>query len=118
MIKAAKKSMKKVLSNADITDKELLTAVTGAEYLINSRPLTYQSANADDILPLTPNHFLIGQLGGDFSPECEQAGLHPIERWRRVQELISHFWKRWMVEWLPSLNPRSKWTKIERDIKV
>ena len=118
MIKAAKKSMKKVLENADITDEELLTAITGAEFLINSRPLTYQSSNSNDVVPLTPNHFLIGQLGGDFSPECEQAGLHPVERWRRVQELITHFWKRLMVEFIPSLNPRSKWRVQQRDIRV
>ena len=118
MIKAAKRSMKKVLENAEISDEEMLTAITGTQYLINSRPLTYQLANIDYNVPLTPNHFLIGQLGGDFSPECELASLHPVERWKRVQELISHFWKRLMIELIPTLSPRSKWRKIQRDIRV
>ena len=118
MIKAAKRAMRKVLQNADITDEELLTAISGAEFLINSHPLTYQSANAGDILPLTPNHFLIGQLGGEYSPEVDQNGLHPVARWRRAQEIISHFWHRWLTELIPSLNPRSKWRKLERDMRV
>ncbi|KAL9979989.1 hypothetical protein ACROYT_G008519 [Oculina patagonica] len=49
--------------------EELETAFTGAEALLNSRPLTYQSANPEDDVPLTPNHFLFGQVGGQFAPE-------------------------------------------------
>ena len=45
MIKSAKKAIFTILGNADITDEELLTAITGAEGLINSRSLTYQSAH-------------------------------------------------------------------------
>lgn len=41
MIKAAKKAIYAILGSADITDEELLSAVVGAEGLINPRPLTY-----------------------------------------------------------------------------
>ena len=57
MIKSAKKAIYGILGDADITDEELLSAVVGAEGLIKSRPLTFQSANASDTIPLTPNHF-------------------------------------------------------------
>ena len=69
MIKSAKKAIKAILSTADVTDEELQSAFIGAEALIDSRPLTYQSADPTDDIPLTPNHFLVGQLGGKFSPE-------------------------------------------------
>ena len=69
MIKAAKRAVDVVLGNADVTDEELVTAFTGAEALLNSRPLTYQSANLEDDIPLTSNHFLIGQIGSQFAPE-------------------------------------------------
>ena len=59
-----------ILNKADVTDQELMTAFTGAEALINSRPLTYQSANPNDDVPITPNHFLHGQIGGTFAPEA------------------------------------------------
>jgi len=36
---------------------------------MNSRPLTALSDDANDEPLLTPNHFLIGQMGSDFVPE-------------------------------------------------
>jgi len=68
MINGAKRAAYAILGNAEITDEEL-TAFTGAEALLNSTPLTYQSANPEDDVQLTPNHFLFGQVGGQFAPE-------------------------------------------------
>ena len=62
MIKAAKKAIFAILQNAEINYEELLTAFTGTESLIHSRLLTYQTANPKDNVPLTPNHFFIGQI--------------------------------------------------------
>lgn len=68
-IKAAKKAIYAVLNNCDVTDEELITICTGVELsLLNSRPIIYQSTNPADDIPLTPNHFLHGQLGGEFAP--------------------------------------------------
>ncbi len=103
--------------NGDVTDEELETAFTGAEALINSRPLTYQSTHPQDMIPLTLNHFLHGQIGGIFAPETVDAtDYHPRKHWRRIQEVMRHFWKRWMKKWLPSLNPRQKWKTLSRDL--
>ena len=118
MIKAAKRAVNAVLGNADVTDEELTTAFTGAEALLNSRPLTYQSANPEDDIPLTPNHFLIGQIGGQFAPESVDETSYSLKkRWRRVQELVRHFWHRWLRERIPSLIKRRKWLKEERDLQ-
>ena len=93
MIKAAKRALKAILTNANVSDEELMTAITGAESLLNSRPLTYQTANVDDDVPLTPNHFLHGHMGGSFAPETvDQTTFSPRKRWRRVQKLVKHFW--------------------------
>ena len=119
MIKAAKRAMQAILGTADVTDEELMTAMIGAEGLINSRPLTYQSANPADDVPLTPNHFLHGQIGGQFAPEsCDETAFNPRKRWRRIQELVRHFWSRWLQEWLPGLNARRKWYHEDRDVRV
>lgn len=119
MIKAAKRAILAILGNADVTDEELMTAFTGAESLINSRPLTYQSANPEDDVPLTPNHFLHGQIGGQFAPEAiEEVSYNPKKRWRRIQELTRHFWHRWMREWVPSLSSRKKWYQSRKNLQV
>ena len=119
MIKAAKRAILAILGNADITDEELLTTFTEVESLLNSRPLTYQTANPEDNVPLTPNHFLHGQVGGMFAPEMDkEESYNPKKRWRRIQELIRHFWRRWMTEWVPSLSGRKKWFKERKNLQV
>ncbi|XP_071118413.1 uncharacterized protein [Haliotis cracherodii] len=119
MIKAAKKAISAILGQSDVNDEELMTAFIGAEALINSRPLTYQTSHPQDDVPLTPNHFLHGQVGGSFAPESvDTTPFNPRKRWRRIQDLIRHFWSRWMKEWIPSLNRRRKWLTHQPDINV
>ena len=119
MIKSARRAIFAILGNADVTDEELLTAFAGAEGLINSRPLTYQSSQPADVTPLTPNHFLHGQAGGEFAPESVDADTYNLKkRWRRVQELVRHFWTRWIKEWLPTLNSTRKWKTPSNNMKI
>jgi len=120
MIKAAKRAVHAILGNADVTDEELSSACIAAEALLNSRPLTYQSANPHDIAPLTPSHFLHGELGRRQAPVPAPAEKlnHVRQRWRRVQELVRHFWHRWIQEWIPGLSSRKKWNSVNRDFAV
>jgi len=114
MVKAAKKALYFVLKTANCTDEELTTAFTKAEFLINSRPLTYISNNPLDEEVLTPNHFLFGQPGGGYSVPDEistNIGL----RWKFLGERLQHFWSRWIKEWIPLLNQRSKWKNKSKE---
>ena len=80
---------------------------------------SYQTADPEDDVPLTPNHFLYGQVGGRFAPEIDmQEGYDLEKRWRRIQELTRHFWHRWMTEWVPSLSTRKKWYKERENLQV
>ena len=101
MIKAAKKAIYAILNNADVNDEELSTVFTGVEAMLNSRPLTYQTSNPKDTIPLT--------IRTEFNRR---------KRWRRVQELIGHFWKHWMREWLPMIDIRSKYWEKRPDLKA
>lgn len=96
LIKSAKRAIHAILGNADVNDEELMTAIIGAIInLINSRPLTYQSADPSDDTPLTPNHFLHGQVGGQFAPtSVDKTDFNQRKWWRRIQELVRHFWNR------------------------
>ena len=119
MVKAAKKATYAVVRDRDVTDEELITVFAGVESLLNSRPLTYHSSDPRGSVPLTTNHFLHGQMGGQFAPESvEAATLHPRQRWRKVQDIISHVWRRWLKECVPALNSRLKWTSENRELKV
>ena len=118
MVKATKRAIYAMLSSNDVTDEELVTVVTGAKSLLNSKPLTYQSANMKDDVPLKPNQFLDGQMGGQFALGCvNTTRFNPRKRWRMVQELISRVWPRWLQEYLAMLNTRPKWTEVVKDLK-
>jgi len=119
MVKIAKKATYAVVRDRDVTNEELITVFAGVESLLNSRPLTYQSSDPRDSVPLTPNHFLHGQMGGQFAPEyVETSTLHPCQRWRKVQDIISQVCRRWLKECVPALNSRPKWTSENCDLKV
>lgn len=119
MIKSAKRAISAILKDADINDEELQTTFVGVECLMNSRPLTALSNDPNDEPVLTPNHFLIGQMGGDFIPESvDSTTFNPRRRWRRVQELTRHVWQRWMKEYLPYIGSRHKWFLPSANLKV
>ena len=111
MVKAAKKAIYVVAGERDVNDEELITVFAGVESLLNSRPLTYQSSDPRDNVPLSPNHFLHGQMGEQFAPESvETTPLHLRQRWRKVQDIISRVWRRWLKEC------GSKWTSEFQDL--
>ena len=110
MIKSAKRAIAAILGNAEVNDEELQTVITGVESLMNSRPLTKPSDDPNDETVLTPNHFLIGQMGGELAPESvDETSYNLQKRWRRVQELTRRVWQRWMKEYLPHIGSRQKW---------
>ena len=119
MIKSANRAIAAILPNADVDDEELQTIFTGVESLLNSRPLTTISDDPNDELVLTPNHFLIGQMGGDIVPEnVDTTVFNANNRWRRIQELVRHVWKRWMKEYIPHSGSRKKWFSSQKNLKV
>ena len=96
---------KSPLNDADVTDEELQTCFTAQmESVLNSRPLTTVSNDPNDEPVLTPNHFLIGQMGGGTAPDStDDTAFNPRNRWRRIQELIRRVWQCWLREYLPHM---------------
>ena len=109
MVKAVKRALPKEMHDAPLKDEELNTVLIVVEDFLNLRPLTYQTADNKDALPLTPNHFLPGQMGGKMAPNAELEDVrNPRRRWHCVQGYISKSWSRFLKELLPMLNPRTK----------
>ena len=115
MVKSAKRAIYAILKQADVKDEELETAFTSTEALLNSRPIVPPSADSRDDLPLTPHHFLVGHTER-YHLVSESSCLQ--KRWKYVQELVTHVWRRWMREWIPALNRRQKWWRDYPNIKV
>lgn len=119
MIKSTKRALRAILGEARLTDEELLTAVTEVEGLLNSRPLSYSSGDPKDSPVLTPNHFIIGNAGGQLAPRIlEEQAVNPRQRWKYTQDLVTKVWKRWSTEFLSLHQNRRKWMTEKEDLKV
>ena len=119
LIKSAKRAIRAVLVNSEFTDSELQAAFIGAEDLLNSRPLGYQTNDPNDHRVLTPASFLHGRLDGSNLPKIidDQEPNHK-NRWRLVQLALKHIWQRWHREILPNLGPRQKWSQDSKNFEV
>ena len=65
--------------------------------------------------PLTPNHILLGRpqpvvLIGIFDQDADAY------TWKKAQVLADNFWSRFIKEYLPTLQRRTKWTKNSEDL--
>ena len=84
----------------------------------NNRPITAVSDDPEDCSALTPNHFLLQKATqlppGVFVKEDSLSR----KRCRKVQFLANHYWKRWIREYLPTLQKRSKRVKSRRNVQI
>jgi len=112
-----KRALHAVVGTRTLDDYRLVTLLTEIEHMVNSRPLTAVSDSPDDLEALTANHFLTVRTRADSGVPTD-GGLNSRKRWQQVQYLANCYWKRWLREYLPSLQSRPKWTAIRRNLKV
>ncbi|XP_062542407.1 uncharacterized protein LOC134210369 [Armigeres subalbatus] len=98
-----------------LTDEILQTVLVEAEDIINSRPLTYVSQQSDEAEALTPNH-LLNQPCMALPPPHPAVALR--NAFQRSQQLSTVMWERWIKEYVPSLNQRTKWFDEARPLRA
>lgn len=76
--------------------------------IINSRPLTHVPTDTMEEEPLTPNSFLLGDPNcvQVFSDKEEDKSWTLKKQWKIANHLKNHFWKRFVKEYIPTLNQR------------
>jgi len=107
--------------STQLDDESLTTLMVEAEAIVNSRPLTTESASSPGNLhPLTPNQLLTMKSKVLLPPpgSFERPDLYSRKRWRRVQHLANEFWLRWRKEYLQTLQQRHRWTKPRRNLQL
>ena len=113
-----KEPLRKVLGKAFFDYTEMMTVLTDIEAIINSRPLSYVGDDIRDGRIITPALLAIGRdLGSPPDAPPRKAELSLSEHFRYQQRLQSHFWSRWLREYLPGLTVRQRWTKEEIPLK-
>ncbi|XP_063994337.1 uncharacterized protein LOC135171637 [Diachasmimorpha longicaudata] len=117
-VKSFKHHLYRIVTNELLTIEEFNTLVIEIEAVLNSRPLTPMSSDPNDLLVLTPGHFLIGEsLTCPREYDFTDASSNRLSSWQHIQKLKQHFWARWHREYISGLNSRSKWSQGEHHIQ-
>ncbi|XP_072168946.1 uncharacterized protein [Diadema setosum] len=117
MIRSVRRILKNMSGEQVVCEEVLTTTLTEIEGILNARPLTRISMDANDEEPLTPNHLLLLRSNPNVPPGVfNKDDNYGRRRWRQVQYLASIFWKRWRKEYLSLLQERQRWTRPQRNL--
>lgn len=112
-MRCVKMHLTRVLGEQILTYEEMSTLLCQIEAILNSRPLIPLSGDPNDLASLTPGHFLTTEaLMSVPTPNAHIQSAAPttcLHRWHLLQRIYSDFWRRWNLEFLHSLQQRSKW---------
>lgn len=113
-VKSAKFHLIRVLKGANLSFEHLYTVLCQIEAILNSRPLTPLSCDPNDYSPLTPSHFLIGDvLTAIPEKNVSEMPTNRLLLYDRLKQLVQHFWQRWSGEYLNTLQNRTKWRSAD-----
>ena len=122
LIKSTKQILRGLLADHGqraVTDEVLSTLLCEVERIMNDRPISANEDSPDDEPALTPSMLLTFQRRPTIP-----AGLYDEKDafsrrwWRQAQHLANVFWRRWIAEYLPTLQMRQKWTRERLSINV
>lgn len=119
-VKSTKHHLRRVIGGQCWTYSQYNTLLIEIEAILNSRPLYELSDDPNDTQALTPGHFLIGKAlkvpaRMNLPPKTDFS----VKRiWAETQNMKENFWKRWIIEYLPTLQTRKKWREEKQDYQV
>ena len=82
IIQTAKRTLLIVLGNQQLKAETFQTIVTETEGILNSRPITYVSADNNDEQALTPNHFILRRPHLALAPPQSEIEKFQEERFQ------------------------------------
>lgn len=119
-VKSAKFHLVRVIGNKIYTFGQYLTLLAQIEAILNSRPLYTITDDPTDSPVITPAHFIIGEPlimpPPISSPPKTDFSLQRVRRER--QRMVESFWHSWSADYVTSLLPRKKWTKVQVETKI
>ncbi|XP_076384323.1 uncharacterized protein LOC143262574 [Megalopta genalis] len=117
-VKSFKYHLKRVAGNELFTFENFNTLITEIEAILNSRPLSPISSDANDLLASIPGHFLIGDsLTSLRERDFRVTPSNRLSSWQQIQKIKQHFWNWWRREYLNELTCRHKWATGSHPIK-
>ena len=105
---------------SSLNDEALNTLMIEAQAIVNSRPLTIETiTDGTSEAAFSPSNLLTMKSKVVMPPPWSFGAIDLYSRrWRRIQNIANVFWSRWKMEFLTSLQTRSKWSKSRRHLTV
>ncbi|GFW90679.1 DUF5641 domain-containing protein [Trichonephila clavipes] len=95
-VKSVKHHLKTAIENLHFTFEEFETIMIQVEGILNPRPLTPLSSDADNFDVLTPGHFLIGRpITSIPEPNFIDVNENRLSRWEKITKVVQRTWKKW-----------------------
>ncbi|XP_055604236.1 uncharacterized protein LOC129752489 [Uranotaenia lowii] len=116
-VKSFKHHLYRVMQTTVLNIDDFNTLLIQVEAVMNSRPLTPRSSEPDDVVALTPGHFIVGEPLVSL-PEVDISEL-PINRlnsFQQMQQRVQHFWQAWSRDYIGQLQNRKKWPVVRPNI--
>uniref|UniRef100_A0A146KLP5 Integrase catalytic domain-containing protein n=1 Tax=Lygus hesperus TaxID=30085 RepID=A0A146KLP5_LYGHE len=118
-VKAVKRHLHLAAGNVPLTFEELATLFCRIEAILNSRPLCPLSSDPSEFEFLSPGHFLIGApLTVNPEPTLLDVEDNRLDRWQLLKKISDQIWQRWHLEYVSTLQARSKWRKPSANLEV
>jgi hypothetical protein len=118
MIRTVRRLLSSISREQVVGDETLLTYMVEVERIINNRPLIPVYDDPHEPRILRPNDLLLlRQNEGLVNDEISLSERY-TRAWRQAQHLASVFWKRWIKEYLPTVQACHKWNTQRRDLRV
>jgi len=118
-VKSTKFHLRRTIDDAILTYEEFSSLLIQVEGVLNSRPLCPLTDDPDDYNVLTPGHFLTGSALNTLpEPSLKEVPTSRLSRWQFQQQLFNHFWRRWVREYLQTLQAVPKWRSPNNQIRV
>ena len=118
LVQSTKRGLKAVINGEVLDDETFHTFAVKVEGILNKRPITYVSTELEDPQALCPNDFLTPLTTREMAPIPTDRSDTMTKRWVLVQEMLDHFWNRFVTEYIPQLNPLNKWYKKKEPVRV
>ncbi|XP_062537670.1 uncharacterized protein LOC134205994 [Armigeres subalbatus] len=120
LVRSVKLALAAMETSRNPDDETFQTALTEAESIVNTRPLTYLPLDSAESEALTPNHFLLLSSNGVCQPVANPVDVKSTLRanWNHVRVMLDRFWTRWVTEYLPVIARQSKWFGETKPVRV
>ena len=118
LIKSTKRCLMQCIGTNKLNFSELQTAFYEVASILNERPIGTKTNNPLEGSYLSPNDLLLGRTNASAPIGYWNECGNDKRRLDLVNEIVSHFQRKWIQQYFPTLIVRKKWHTETRNLCV